>query len=145
MNTPQHREITGAIVIDTFGRFLFHQRDEVSGIVQPGKLGLFGGHREGNETFLECIVREIHEELSYFVPAERFEHLASVDGVDDDVDGGTVRGEFFIARDIPAGALAITEGSLLIVEPRELAQLDHKLAPSAKFAIRAYLEKRVFV
>jgi 8-oxo-dGTP pyrophosphatase MutT (NUDIX family) len=33
-------------------------------------IGLFGGHREGNETFLECVVREIYEEISHFLPSE---------------------------------------------------------------------------
>jgi 8-oxo-dGTP diphosphatase len=80
MNGPRHREITGAILIDTSGRLLLQQRDDVAGILHPGKVGLFGGHREGDETFLECVVREIHEEISYFVPAERFEYLASLSG-----------------------------------------------------------------
>jgi 8-oxo-dGTP pyrophosphatase MutT (NUDIX family) len=78
------------------GRFL---RDDITGIIHPGKVGLFGGHREGDEAYLECIVREIYEEVSDFVPAERFEYLASLDGTDTDVDGGNVRGQFFIARD----------------------------------------------
>jgi 8-oxo-dGTP diphosphatase len=115
------------------GRFL---RDDITGII------LFGGHREGDEAYLECIVREIYEEVSDFVPAERFEYLASLDGTDTDVDGGNVRGQFFIARDIPADALMITEGSLLIVKPNELAQMEHKLTPSARFAMKAYLCKR---
>jgi 8-oxo-dGTP diphosphatase len=42
------------------GRFL---RDDITGIIHPGKVGLFGGHREGDEAYLECIVREIHEEI----------------------------------------------------------------------------------
>ena len=79
MNASRHREIACAIIIDTSGRFLLM----LSG--HPGKVGLFGGHREGDETFLECVVRERHEEISYFVPAERFEYLASLAGAD--VDG----------------------------------------------------------
>jgi 8-oxo-dGTP diphosphatase len=116
----------------------------IVGIVHPGKVTLFGGHREGGETYLECVVREIQEEISYFVPVERFEHVVTLDGTDIDVDGGTVRGEFFIARDIPVDSLVITEGSLLIVKPSELAQMNHKLTPSAKFAMKAYLGKRSF-
>jgi hypothetical protein len=42
----QHREIAGAIIIDTLGRFL---RDDITGIIHPGKVELFGGHREGDE------------------------------------------------------------------------------------------------
>jgi 8-oxo-dGTP diphosphatase len=144
MNASEHREIACAIIIDTCGRFLLQQRDNIVGIVHPGKVTLFGGHREGDETYLECVVREIHEEISYFVPTERFEHVATLDGTDIEVEGGTVRGEFFIARDIPVDALVITEGSLLIVRPSELAQMDHKLTPSAKFAMKVYLGKRSF-
>jgi len=143
-NSARHREIAGAIVIDTFGRFLLQQRDDIGGILHPGKVGLFGGHREGNETYLECIVREVREEISYFVPAGQFEYLASLDGTDLDVDGGTVRGEFFIARNVPADALVVTEGSLLIIKPKELIQIDRKLTPSAKFALKAYLGKPIF-
>jgi 8-oxo-dGTP diphosphatase len=62
------REIASAIVIDTMGRFLFQQRDDIPGILHPGKVALFGGHREGDETYLECAVRELHEELSFAIP-----------------------------------------------------------------------------
>ena len=52
MNAPRHREIACALIIDTCGRFLLQQRDDIPGIVCPGMVGLFGGHREGDETFL---------------------------------------------------------------------------------------------
>jgi len=66
MNGTQPREIACAIIIDTCGRFLLQQRDDLPGIVCPGMIGFFGGHREGTETFLQCVVREVHEETSYF-------------------------------------------------------------------------------
>jgi 8-oxo-dGTP diphosphatase len=72
-----HRETSGAILIDSFGRFLFKQRDDKPQVSYPGMIGLFGGNREGNETFLECVVREVCEEMSYFLPAERFAHVTS--------------------------------------------------------------------
>ena len=61
----RRREGAGAILIDNFGRFLLQQRDDCPGILQPGKVGLFGGHRESNETYLQCLVREINEEIGY--------------------------------------------------------------------------------
>lgn len=76
-NSLRHREIACALVIDAHGRFLLQPRDDIVGVIYPGKVGLFGGHREDDETFLECVVREVHEELSYLVPAERFEYLAA--------------------------------------------------------------------
>jgi 8-oxo-dGTP diphosphatase len=137
----QHRETTAAIIIDTSGRYLFQLRDNVIGITSPGKIALFGGHREGDETFLECIVREIHEEIGYFVPADRFEHLGSFDGDDIDSEWGTIHGHLFIARDIPADALAITEGALLIVEPAEIDEIEARLAPTTRLALKAYLKR----
>jgi 8-oxo-dGTP diphosphatase len=138
MNTSRHREIACAIIINTGGRFLLQQRDDVAGILHPGKVTLFGGHREGRETFLECVVREIHEEISYFVPPERFEYLASLVGGDIDADGGSLHAEFFIARGIPVDRLTVTEGSLLIARPDEIQGLAHRLTPSARFALKAF-------
>jgi 8-oxo-dGTP diphosphatase len=138
MNAAPYREIACAIVIDTAGRFLLQQRDDIPGILHPGKITLFGGHREGCETFLQCVVREIHEELSYFVAPEQFEHLAGLSGADIDTDGGSVRAEFYIARNIPLERLTVTEGSLLIALPEEIFEIAHKLTPSARFAMKAY-------
>jgi 8-oxo-dGTP diphosphatase len=140
---PQPREIACAILIDTFGRFLLQQRDDIIGILHPGKVSLFGGHREGDETYLECVAREIHEEISFFIPAKQFEFLVSFDGTDMDVEGGFVHGEFFIARDIPVNALVVTEGSLLIVKPDEIINIERKLTPSARFAMQAFLGDRI--
>jgi len=143
MSTLRHREFACAIIIDLQGRFLLQQRDDVPGIIHPGKVGFFGGHRENDETYLQCVVREIHEEISYFLSPDRFEHLITHNGVDFDVEGGTVRSEFFIARDVPVDALMVTEGSLLIVEPDKLATVANKLTPTAWFAMEAFFNKQV--
>ena len=37
----------------------------------------YSAESEGDETFLECVVREVHEETGYLAPPERFEHLAA--------------------------------------------------------------------
>jgi 8-oxo-dGTP pyrophosphatase MutT (NUDIX family) len=138
----QHREIACAIVIDCFGRFLLQQRDNIPGILYPGKVALFGGHREGNETFLECAARELHEELSYFIAPERFEHFFSYQGPDWDQSGATLHGEFFVVRDIPPDQITVTEGTLLIIDPNAgLDDLHAKLAPSAACALNAYAAK----
>ena len=135
MDKPRHREIACAVVIDTQNRLLLQQRDDVPGILHPGKVGLFGGHREGTETYLQCAVRELHEELSYYIAPERFELLAIREGQDLDVDGGSLYAEFFVVRDIPHDALAVTEGQLLIVNPDQLGLFEAKLTPSARFAL----------
>jgi 8-oxo-dGTP diphosphatase len=96
MSASEHREIACAIIIDTHRRFLLQQRDDVPGIRCPGMVGLFGGHREAGETLLQCVVREVHEEISYFVQPERFEHLGIYSGVDPDAEGGNRRASAFL-------------------------------------------------
>ena len=134
MDVPAHREIACAILIDLEGRFLLQRRDDVPNILYPGKIGLFGGHREGEETFLGCVVREVFEETGYLAPRERFEHLGSYVGPDFEVPDASVAGEYYVLRNVPAEALSVTEGSLLIAEREDLAFLAHEFAPSAKAA-----------
>jgi 8-oxo-dGTP diphosphatase len=137
----RRREFTCAVLIDTLGRFLLQQRDNVPGIVHPGKIGLFGGHRERGETYLQCIVREVREELSYFMPPERFEYLASYDATDADADGNTiVHGEFYVARRVPVEKVMVTEGTLFIAVASELSALEYRLSPSGKAGLTAFLK-----
>jgi 8-oxo-dGTP diphosphatase len=138
-----HREIACAILVDTAGRLLLQRRDDIPGILYPGHIGAFGGHREGNETFLECVVREIHEETSHYVAPECFEHLASYKGLDPEVDNGTVHSEFFVVRDIPVSSLVIREGSLLVVNPDELAHIERQFTPALRLALNAFLKNHV--
>ena len=127
-------EFACAILIDTQGRFLLQLRDNVSEILYPGQVGLFGGHREGGESFLQCVVREINEEISYYVAPGRFQYLATYDGMLHS-KGARARGAIFLADGIPADSLVVTEGSLLIVPQAKLAEIEHKLSPSASFAL----------
>ena len=52
---------------------------------------------------------------------------------------GTILGHLFVARDIPVDALAITEGSLLIVQPAEIDEIAPRLAPTTRLALKVYL------
>ena len=70
------REAAAAILFDSLGHLLLQLRDNIPNIRYPGKIGLFGGHREGDESFLDCVVREVHEELSFYLPPERFRFIA---------------------------------------------------------------------
>lgn len=93
------REIASPLLFDTAGRFLFQQRDNIEGITEPGKIGLFGEHKEASETFLECISREVSEELSINLPLQTFQPLTVYEGIDLEI-GGPIRAEFSVARNI---------------------------------------------
>ena len=129
------RRFAGALLFDTDGNLLLQQRDNIPGILHPGRISLFGGHQEPGESPLECVVREVHEELSFFVSADRFAHI----GTHEDDDGGQVRIiELFTAAGLPAAHLTVTEGALMIVPLSDVAALTGKLTPSAAAALEYY-------
>src|SRR5215470_6704269 len=99
------RETSGALLLDIEERFLFQKRDDIPTILYPGKIALFGGHREEGETSLECIVREVAEEISYRVPENAFEHLGQFSNVHPDGSRGCC--QIFVARGIPRDQLTI--------------------------------------
>jgi 8-oxo-dGTP diphosphatase len=142
MTASKHREVACAILSDLHGRFLLQRRDNVPNILYPGKIGLFGGHREGEETFLDCVIREVHEETGYLAPPEHFEHLGSYVGPDAEVPGATVAGEYYLLRGVSAGGLVVTEGSLMVVEPCKMLAIASEFAPSATAAFAMLLGKQ---
>lgn len=131
------REITSTLLFDTTGRLLFQQRDNIEGITEPGKIGLFGGHKEDNETFLECIAREVSEEISIDLPLERFERLTVYQGIDLEI-GGPIRAEFFVARDIPIEQVRVTEGCLVVANAENIPRLGERLTAYARLALKAF-------
>jgi 8-oxo-dGTP pyrophosphatase MutT (NUDIX family) len=139
------RHIALAVVLDTAGRYLFQRRDDIPDIVYPGRLSLFGGHREPGETYLACIARELHEEITYLVAPERFGFLTTLDRCGEVVKGDIVRGHVFLVTGIPADEIVVTEGSLAIIDPDELMQslshLEGDLTPASRFGLRAFLER----
>jgi 8-oxo-dGTP diphosphatase len=138
MSAPQLIEFASAMLVGSCGRLLFQQRDNIPTIRNPGGIGLFGGHREPGESFAECVSREIHEEIGYLLAPERFERLGPYEAIAP--DGHQLRGEHFLARDIPVDALNVTEGSLLIIEQRDLPDFLPRLVPSSAAAARKFLK-----
>jgi 8-oxo-dGTP diphosphatase len=135
------REFAPTMILHDEGRFLLQQGDDIAGIFYPGKIGLFGGHREGNETFLDCAVRELHEELGYYIAPDSFEFLACYEGPDLPIQGGTLCVNFFVVRNFSADRLVVSEGKPLLVSPSELGVLEEKLTHTTRCALKAFFEK----
>ncbi|MCC8965151.1 NUDIX domain-containing protein [Bradyrhizobium sp. Pear76] len=135
------REGTSALLISTDGRLLMQLRDDLPHVSDPGKVSLFGGRREGTESFLECVVREIHEEIGYYLPPERFELIGRYSGADHLTPSGTLHGEVFLARDVPTDQLKVTEGRLEIVDIDELERIRGRLARPAEYALEIFLKR----
>ncbi|WP_128970477.1 NUDIX domain-containing protein [Bradyrhizobium tropiciagri] len=135
------REGTSALLVSTDGRLLMQLRDDLPHVSDPGKISLFGGRREGTETSLECVVREIYEEIGHYLAPERFELIGSYSGPDPSTPGGTLRGEVFLARDVPIDQLNVTEGRLEIVAVEDLERLNGMLARPAEYALAIFLKR----
>ena len=90
--------------------------------------------------FLDCIVREVHEEIGFYLPPERFELIASYFGPDYFEPENVLHGEIFLARHVPIERLAISEGTLKIVALDELEQMRDCLAPPAQYAFEMFLK-----
>ena len=81
--------------------------------------------------------RDIDEEISYFLPSERFAYLTSYTGAHP--LGGAFHCEIYVANNIPVDQLLITEGSLLPVKPEDVATIDARFSPSVRFAVNVFL------
>jgi hypothetical protein len=88
---------------------------------------------------LSWTVRRANSMRSYIAP-ERFEFLASYEGRDLAIQGGTVCINFFVVRNVPADSLVISEGKPLLVSPPELSALVEKLTPTTKYALKAFFK-----
>ena len=132
-----YREVAAAILIGTCGRYLYQQRDDIPGLMYAGMIGLFGGHREGTETPLECAQREIHEETGITFPPEQFRLLVQIDA--NFPAGGGIKGSFYLVRDVPIDQAVITEGQPRILVHDDLPSLLHRMTPSACYVTRLFL------
>jgi 8-oxo-dGTP diphosphatase len=96
---------TSLIVVNPQGKILLLLRDDKPDIKYPGMWDIPGGNLEGDETPLECIQREIQEELGVAMPEcrlfeakqfpDRFEYT------------------FWVAADIDIASITLTEGQRL--------------------------------
>lgn len=135
------REGTSAILVSTDGDLLFQLRDNLPHVSDPGKIGLFGGRREGDESFLDCVVREVHEEIGLYLPPERFELIGTYLGPDHSTPGGIRHGHIYAARNVPVDQLTVTEGTLRIVPLDEIEHIQDLLAVAAKYALQIFLKQ----
>jgi 8-oxo-dGTP pyrophosphatase MutT (NUDIX family) len=60
---------SAAIIIDKKNNFLLQKRDQKKKIFFPGHLGLFGGAKNKNESYINALKRELIEEIG-FTPSD---------------------------------------------------------------------------
>lgn len=135
-STPElyRRVVSTAVIIDTAGRLILQQRDDVPGINYPGLIGLFGGHREPGETPLLCAQRELQEEIGQLLPLERFEPL--VESRIQLSASERLENHVYLVRGIAFEDLVVTEGRPLLAALDDLPGLYARMTPATAFAVR---------
>jgi 8-oxo-dGTP diphosphatase len=104
---------TSILPITTEGQWVLQHRDNLSTIVDPDKISLFGGHLDPGETPLDCVLRETREELGLQLHSGDVEFVRTFDRVDDDITTGRIY--FYVVRGVNAEALVLGEGQALVI------------------------------
>lgn len=85
---------------------LLHHRDGNTKI-NPNKWAFFGGLNEGQEDPIDCLIREVHEELGLRLTREQVIPLRSYMNR----DLNTFRNVFYVESDVAKSALTLGEGA----------------------------------
>ena len=96
---PAHAEHYSVVLMkEADGAFLLQRRAKGRGMLYPGRIGLFGGRREGVETPEACAVREVAEECGVKLQPASLTLLARLLAFDE--RGSLSFGHIFIAEDL---------------------------------------------
>ncbi|MBP6882550.1 MAG: NUDIX domain-containing protein [Candidatus Levybacteria bacterium] len=111
-------QYSGVLIKTTDNKLLLQQRDHTFGIVNPGKLAIFGGSVEEDESFEDCAIREIREEVGLVVKNTQLKILGIY--YDQIPNIGEVESYIFLVEDVDRTKLVLTEGeSIFELDPSE--------------------------
>ncbi len=125
-------KIAGTLLVTEKNQVVLQRRDNKPSIVSPGKLSLFGGHMEGDESPKEGAIRELREEISLDVGQLSLEHVC-----DFSKDG---KKYFMFKANIPTTDFEVYEGVGSEIYTMEEALARDDLATPARVTITKVLE-----
>lgn len=125
--------VTGIVLVGACGRFLLQLRDDIPDIVNPGRIGMFGGHLEDGEDMETCARRELEEETGLAVATGSLRPLTELRF--NDPRRGMLAVGLFLHEGADADHLDITEGQLIALDEEALAANWHRMTPTTAFAV----------
>jgi 8-oxo-dGTP pyrophosphatase MutT (NUDIX family) len=125
-----------AIIVDEAGKYLVQLRDAKPTIFFPDHWGCFGGAAEPGETELQCLARELQEEIELDIGALPVRHFTTFSFDFGFAGGSVIRRTFYEVR-----ATAAELGNLTLREGREMGVfpgpqlLAMQVVPYDRFAL----------
>jgi 8-oxo-dGTP pyrophosphatase MutT (NUDIX family) len=120
------------------GKLIFQRRDSDRGIAHPGKLSVFGGRAEGDETPAAAAIRELREETSLQARSGDLMHVATLPYVESEPEQRCMICTYYILRGVDPARISVREGA-----GTEAFTVDEALAQDDLTALpRVLLEKR---
>ena len=127
------RSYVGALLVDTNGKLIAQQRDDKSGITNPGMVSLFGGTSHEGESPIETLRRELQEELELEVSSNNL-LLQTVKHE----NGTNVACSIYIVTGVDAEKLKLHEGAgFAMGTPEDL--LSRPVTSVTQQAIEAFI------
>lgn len=128
---------TGVLIKDQEGNFLFQKRDNQTKRY-PGMIAPFGGEISREEKSVECIQREMAEELGITIEANNLKCIGSFES---DFEKNTFIDMFYL-EDIDSSTVKINEGEALVKISLEDASKDAKVTDFTKRVIESFQSGR---
>lgn len=116
-------------------RVLLHLRDDKT-IYNPNQWAFFGGDKEGEETPVQCFIRELKEELGVDVREEEVFSLRNYFNEEFQIQ----RYVFFVKKYVPESKIKLTEGKACKWIPLT-SVFDYDLTDKTRDDLKTFLEK----
>jgi 8-oxo-dGTP diphosphatase len=126
---------SGVLLVTPDNKLILQQRDDNPKISNPGKIAVFGGSSEGDETPLETAIREIDEELSLKLNPDMLEPFLEL--IADDGQAVTL----FVYRNVDVAKLVQSEGKKIVLVSKGDNLESLNLTERARQRVLTYFQK----
>ncbi|MEJ0077020.1 MAG: NUDIX hydrolase [Alphaproteobacteria bacterium] len=113
------RAYVGVFLRDSNGAFILQRRDNRRGIENPGKLSVFGGTLERNETPVQAAVRELREETGLELDPDALKAIRTLVSAPNSHD--CVLEHYFLVENVDPTKIKVNEGQQFETWPRDIA------------------------